>query len=460
MPPRITKVKWSALELPFGVRFDEDTGVFNGIPEDGGEYVVPVTVQTNYGKDTKDVLLNVIETYKVYAIGEKAETWSEGAEPDENGFMALNMPKMKCLVPNAEGFGANAFDGSYYCCGIYDIKTSSKNQLIGQMSNVWITTDTPIAVMYDKYTVERTLIGVWFENTSSKASDNNGNTYTKVTDREIGYIIRKVKGWNGSPGIGVGSSIYVSASPTHTVVSSLASTAGSISNTWADSGASHLYTSMNLSRHGGSSNFDTSQDHIIFGENSRAGTIPYILSDFGETLTTIPIIATNPPQKALDKKAIKLFNRQVHSVRFNTVGMLSTELTAFQYLTEDKLLNNNAENFTEGNIKDAWVNGKRAYIATDTNELYEYDYSSKNWSLEGSYNVKKIVMNDISNMYSAVNISDNVIFLLTNDGALFHKGTAVEGVTDEHNNFTMIFPTCRFKDIEFGGNTLVVLRED
>ena len=61
MPKQITRVKWSAMDIPFGVEFDETTGTFSGAPEDEGEYIVPVSVQTNYGKDTKDVVLSVEE---------------------------------------------------------------------------------------------------------------------------------------------------------------------------------------------------------------------------------------------------------------------------------------------------------------------------------------------------------------------------------------------------------------
>ena len=65
MPKKVTKVKWSASELPWGVSFNEATGTFSGIPEDFGEYIVPVTVQTNYGKDSKNVLMNVKNPYWV-----------------------------------------------------------------------------------------------------------------------------------------------------------------------------------------------------------------------------------------------------------------------------------------------------------------------------------------------------------------------------------------------------------
>ena len=47
--------------MPWGVSFDEQTGTFSGTPDTAGEYTVPVTVETNYGRDTKDVLVKVKE---------------------------------------------------------------------------------------------------------------------------------------------------------------------------------------------------------------------------------------------------------------------------------------------------------------------------------------------------------------------------------------------------------------
>ena len=61
MPPKITRVKWSASNLPWGISFDESTGTFSGTPEDDiGEFIVPVSVQTNYGiAEPKDVKIKI-----------------------------------------------------------------------------------------------------------------------------------------------------------------------------------------------------------------------------------------------------------------------------------------------------------------------------------------------------------------------------------------------------------------
>lgn len=60
MPIKITRVRWSAKNIPWGMTFDEQTGIFSGVPEEPGEYTVPVTVETNYTKETHDVVIKVL----------------------------------------------------------------------------------------------------------------------------------------------------------------------------------------------------------------------------------------------------------------------------------------------------------------------------------------------------------------------------------------------------------------
>ena len=71
MPPNITRVRWSAQNLPWGLVFNESTGTFTGTPTDEGEYTVPVKVETNYGSDQKNVEI-IVEppAYEAYAIGD------------------------------------------------------------------------------------------------------------------------------------------------------------------------------------------------------------------------------------------------------------------------------------------------------------------------------------------------------------------------------------------------------
>ena len=127
MPPKITQVRWSAQNVPWGLVFDENTGIFSGKPTVAGEYTVPVTVETNYGEDTKDVKFTVrkpiplVPTYGVWAIGRRATQWSENAQPDEYGFYRLNVPQMQKLVAHYDGFGALTADYKYYFCGYYGL---------------------------------------------------------------------------------------------------------------------------------------------------------------------------------------------------------------------------------------------------------------------------------------------------------------------------------------------------
>ena len=126
MPSKnITSVTWSCGDLPAGVNFDTATGTFSGTPGEDGEYVVPVTVETNYGTDTKDVKLIVAEPEPeipeeygaVYAIGTKAKTWSGNAEADADGFRKLNMPNACRVMRTLSGFAAKTGDGEWYVCG-------------------------------------------------------------------------------------------------------------------------------------------------------------------------------------------------------------------------------------------------------------------------------------------------------------------------------------------------------
>ena len=58
----IKYVRWTAEGLPDGLTLNEDTGVISGTPNAPiGTYSVYVTVETNYGSDSKYIMI-VIET--------------------------------------------------------------------------------------------------------------------------------------------------------------------------------------------------------------------------------------------------------------------------------------------------------------------------------------------------------------------------------------------------------------
>ena len=63
MPKQITRVRWSASGLPNGISFDEITGTFSGTPEETGQFSVPVTVETNYASDRKNIQIDIVSPY-------------------------------------------------------------------------------------------------------------------------------------------------------------------------------------------------------------------------------------------------------------------------------------------------------------------------------------------------------------------------------------------------------------
>ena len=170
MPKLITSVKWEASGLPSNLSFNKNTGTFTGTAEQVGEYTVPVKVTTNYGEAQEDVNIFVDgKSYKVYAVGDKAELWSEGAEADENGFRKLNMPSASVLYSVINGFAARTVSG-FYVCGIpfdeYFISISdfdstkpvncpipNVREMAGWRGNAISTPDTPrIAYRLSDYT--------------------------------------------------------------------------------------------------------------------------------------------------------------------------------------------------------------------------------------------------------------------------------------------------------------------
>lgn len=107
---------WNAPDIPAGLIFDSYRGVFSGKPDiNEGEYVVPVSVQTNYGSDAKDVRIVVEGGYHgVYALGSQAARWSCNAEPDPYGFRKLNIPNANRLSTVPAGFAAKCEGGQWF----------------------------------------------------------------------------------------------------------------------------------------------------------------------------------------------------------------------------------------------------------------------------------------------------------------------------------------------------------
>ena len=74
MAAAITFVRWTAEGLPDGLTINEQTGVISGTPNVTlGTYSVYVTVETNYGSDSKYINISV----------EAPEGWQPVIEPDQ-----------------------------------------------------------------------------------------------------------------------------------------------------------------------------------------------------------------------------------------------------------------------------------------------------------------------------------------------------------------------------------------
>ncbi len=74
MAAKITFVRWTAEGLPEGLTIDENTGIISGTPKVAlGSYSVYVTVETNYGADSK--YINIIV--------EAPAGWQPVIEPDQ-----------------------------------------------------------------------------------------------------------------------------------------------------------------------------------------------------------------------------------------------------------------------------------------------------------------------------------------------------------------------------------------
>ena len=116
MPKFITNLGWGAADVPSGLLFSEIDGSFSGSPHvEAGEYIVPVSVKTNYGSDAKNIRIVVDDAaHSVYALGNMAKSWSNNAEPDAYGFRKINIPNASKLNSIPAGFAAKCVGGQWF----------------------------------------------------------------------------------------------------------------------------------------------------------------------------------------------------------------------------------------------------------------------------------------------------------------------------------------------------------
>ena len=330
MPPKITRVRWSAVNIPYGMAFSEINGVFSGEPEVEGEYIIPVTVETNYGKDTKNVVITVAP--HTYGVWVKPSKWQvSGSQPDTNGFYPVNVPNVAELSPYAYGFRAYTQFGDIYGCGLTGMNvnwgtvftysnSTARIEPYTSSSNVKCLTD-----VFSAYNVQHSEHRIYSYATLTK---ENIMTITQNLYYEV--PIASNPGYHNS---------YLKAISGETVknmpVSSVIST-----------GSGFRWLSE-----------DGMQDcRFSYSVNRTSHT------------ASARIQTTN-----LDYKAIKIMRA-----------------TPFTYLSENHYLDNNPDNFTLGTIKDVWGLGNSVYVQTTDNRLYEYDLNSASWNFLGAYDIKKV----------------------------------------------------------------------
>ena len=414
MPKKITSVKWTASELPSGLSFDEGTGTFTGTAEEAGEYTVPITVRTNYGTDTKDLAVTVEgRAYPVYAVGRSAATWSVNAEADANGFRKLNMPDATKLLQHPSGFGAKTAIGKYYYCGVKEIKSTS-----GTLSSALSITTTPREMeTISGYNVDEVKLLHLYRYAYNSLEYITSECYLLFKRYNRTKLSLSISGRRNT-------SVY---KPTQYI--------------WGSATVSGFDRTIDYKLPDGSLptaewNFGI---HLLEGDGST-----YTVINTPNTTNTAPSLSVTSGC-SLGYKAIKTFGNSYTVSNNASHGIYPL----YRYLSEDKLLNNKASNFTLGIIKDAWVYATRCYVYTEDGKLYEKIGTAGAWTDCGSYDVKKLI---IYNEYHT--------FFLTQDGKIYHKGSAISNVTEAHGEFTQIFPDYYFHDMAFDVNTLTVTKED
>ena len=425
MPPRITRVRWDAQNVPWGLVFDENTGVFSGTPSSIGEYTVPVTVETNYGTDTKNVLItSVPPSYGVYVIGAKAQTWAGGTseKPDTEGFYALKIPKMHELYSWPNGFRAYNLDGTMYGCGLTGIQERKKNNQwktgYYYTPNFWECETNPVKIQKDAahYGISCDFAHSWVR--------GSGNVASGASLSYAGYLIF-VSGRAG----GIKHQIRAYQRLTYYDGQIQKQTTERTKDGISMPGFI-VPSSSNLSQSGKKDILELSQD--------KKAQYKYSLQVGSGGLAEWTTEATN--------------------LGFTAKKVIPTDPVTF--LPEDTSLAAELLEFptSYGIIEDAWYSDNKFIQTTDKN-LYCHDTSTNSWELLGEYNVKKV---------------EKGFFLMT-DGSLYHKGNAVSGITSRHTTLTRIFPTLNFVNFTFietfdqnsngtfseksSGNTLAVLRE-
>ena len=403
MPKIITSVNWSAQNVPSGLSFDPQTGSFSGTPVGTGEYTIPVTVQTNYGRDTKDVILDVVHTYPVYVIGTQAETWSEGAEADEYGFRKLNMPKATNIIPIYKGFCARTDAKKAFFCSTAPMPKQTE---VGSLheSDI-IVCNTPTEMLFDEIV-------------------DMSACLLRPQDGSIHYITYCVSFLCRD------NVLYVYRIKI-------------TQETQLPSSDSMLIRYENVIK---------SQD--MYGQG-LAFIWDIDNNNMHTPLSTHAIIMNEDIVPKIKKIAGYSTNSGVDT---DTFYWLTTD-GVFNY---ENSLNGNVQISELGKIKDFWLNPFAIYssffLLNEDNILYAKGSNVAHRLGLPENNVNYSTPTEVG-IFDVKTI--NVPFLLTRDGKLYHTGTAngINIAGNPHTSFTHIFPNYRFHDIAYSheAGTLAVL---
>lgn len=433
MPIDLSNVNWTASNIPAGLSFNTRTGVFSGTPTEAGEYTVPVSVNNGYGTDQKDVSIVIEGTaYPVYAVGSKAATWSNNAEADENGFRKLPMPDAYKLLQHYNGFGAKTSGGKYYCCGVKDLKNSTSGTISSVLSSA--TTPTELTVP--------DLVGSTYSGNINEVRVVYLRSYT-WTATSTSPLKKNSNLWEGYCMLIRYSGNKISHKRSNVRLYQVYESSGTTNTHW--------YTSGNVNIGLSSDVYKLPDYNVPTVRITGAGAL-YLKND-GSDFASVYYDTKTPAWTGgiittLDYKAVKIFLPYEKETAGSNTGYCTSNASVFSYLSENKLLDNNASNFTFGTIRDAWVYMTKAYVVTEENKVYEKQGTAA-WSFLGTYDVKKMIVP-----------STGYAFMLTNNGELYHKGIAISDIADDHTAFTQIFPDYYFYDIAFDSGTLTVLKED
>ena len=429
MPPKITRVRWSANNVPYGMVFSEITGVFSGKPEIAGEYIVPVTVETNYGKDTKDVAIKVeanempsgvyiASTQSNYPTS-PAYRFSGNAKVNTYLFRRIDVPSPIKLVRHADvGLGIINGDGEYYCCGPYankhigDIYTNAL-----QDTNDFMVSDTPINLY-------RTI-----KNWAGEALTTEEDEILSGVDRVI--RVNGDKFSNANPVVYRYALILWNTQMAKAVIFPTKT-----QNFGSGSGWSQPSMTFDFSGISPNSGIE------ILGEPPIRDYPVEYLTDGGTKLGGVD----------LGYKAKKFFPKI-------TKNSNSDE---FQTLSENGYLDNDYSKFPYGIIKDAWSYYNFAtYVQTMENKFYYYNHENKTWEFIGIADAQR------------VETSEKMLVILTKNGELYchnDKGRSIplpetkKGISygEKIDNLTRLFPALTFRDFTLAGRyssvTLVVLK--